>query len=103
MFENGTRSRYNGILSLEYRPTEDMHFYFDGILGVLENNLNREDILWAGRSGNSIPMNMRVDANNVVTYGNFANAYMRLEARPYKEKRTTSASIRAWNGRSPTC
>ena len=86
MFETGTRSRYNGIVSLEYRPTDELHFYIDGILGVIENNLNREDDLWAGRSGQSIPMNMKVDANNIVTSGNFANAYMQLEARPYKEK-----------------
>jgi len=86
MFESGTRDRYNGIVSLEYRPTDDLHFYVDGILGVLENNLNREDMLWAGRSGQSIPMNEKIDANNVVTSGSFANAYMQLEARPYKEK-----------------
>ncbi|MDR3526471.1 MAG: TonB-dependent receptor [Rhizomicrobium sp.] len=86
MFEKGTRDRYNGILSFEYRPTDGLHFYLDNILGVLENNLNREDLLWAGRSGNSIPMNEKIDANNVVTSGDFANAYMQLEARPYKEK-----------------
>jgi TonB-dependent receptor len=86
MFEKGIRSRYNGILSLEYRPTDNMHFYFDSIVGVLENNLDREDMFWIARNGNSIPMNMKVDANNVVTSANFANAAMELEARPYKEK-----------------
>jgi TonB-dependent receptor len=86
MFEKGTRNRYNGILSFEYRPTDDMHFYLDSILGVVENNLNREDLLWAARSGNAIPMNMKLDANNVVTQADLANAYMQLEARPYKEK-----------------
>ena len=86
MFEKGTRNRYNGIASFEYRPTDDLHFYFDTILGVIENNLNREDLLWAARSGNAIPMNMTVDANNVVTKADLANAYMQLEARPYKEK-----------------
>lgn len=86
MFERGTRNRYNGILSLEYRPNDNLHFYFDSIMGVIENNLNREDIFFVGRYGNSIPMNMQVDANNVVTYGDFANATMALEARPYKEK-----------------
>ena len=86
MFEKGTRNRYNGILSLEYRPSDDLQFYFDGILGVVENDLNREDIFFVGRFGNSIPMNLQVDDNNVVTYGDFANATMALEARPYKEK-----------------
>jgi len=86
MFERGTRSRYNGILSLEYRPSDELHFYFDGILGVVENNLDREDLFWVARNGNSIPMNEVVDANNVVVSGQFANAAMALEARPYKEK-----------------
>jgi TonB-dependent receptor len=86
MFERGTRDRYNGILSFEYRPTDDMHFYFDSILGVIENNLDREDMFWIARNGQSIPMNMKVDTNNVVTSGQFANAAMELEARPYKEK-----------------
>jgi TonB-dependent receptor len=91
MFENGTRNRYNGILSLEYRPSDDLRFYFDSILGVVENNLNREDLFLIGRSGNSIPMNMqiqKIDNYNdyAVTYADFANASMSLEARPYKEK-----------------
>ncbi len=86
MYERGIRSRYNGIVSLEYRPSDELHFYLDSILGVIENNLDREDMFWVARNGNSIPMNEKVDDNNVVTYGNFANAAMALEARPYKEK-----------------
>lgn len=86
MFESGTRNRYNGIVSLEYRPTDEMHFYLDSILGVLENDLDREDLMMIGRSGNAIPMNMKTDANNVVISADFANAQMALEARPYKEK-----------------
>jgi len=86
MYESGTRNRYNGILSLEYRPTDDMHFYLDGILGVLENDLDREDLMMIGRSGAAIPMNMVTDKNNVVISADFANAGMALEARPYKEK-----------------
>ncbi len=86
MFETGTRNRYNGILSFEYRPTDSLHFYLDSILGVIENNLNREDLMLNGRSGSAIPMNMKVDKNNVITYADLANANMSLEARPYKEK-----------------
>ncbi len=86
MFESGDRSRYNGILSLEWRPSDNLHFYFDSIVGVIDNDLDREDLFWVARFGNSIPMNMKVDANSVVTQGNFSNAAMALEARPYKEK-----------------
>jgi TonB-dependent receptor len=91
MYERGTRNRYNGILSLEYRPTDDLRFYLDGIFGVIENNLDREDLDLTGRSGNSIPMNMTVTpidtyGDYAVTSADFANANMMLEARPYKEK-----------------
>lgn len=91
MFERGTRNRYNAILSLEYRPSDELHFYFDSILGVIENNLNREDLFLVGRSGNAIPMDMEVEkidtyGDYAVTKASFANATMSLEARPYKEK-----------------
>jgi len=91
MFERGTRDRYNGILSLEYRPSDALHFYLDGILGVKENDLNREDLFLVGRSGASIPMNETVtpidtSGDYAVTSARFANASMNLESRPYKEK-----------------
>ena len=91
MFETGTRDRYNGIVALEYRPTDDLHFYFDGILGVLENNLTREDLGLTGRSGASIPMHMTVSpidtsGDYAVITADFANANEMLEMRPYKER-----------------
>jgi TonB-dependent receptor len=91
MFEKGVRNRYNGILALEYRPSDALHFYMDNILGVSENNLDREDLMFVGRSGNAIPMNMQVQkidnyGDYAVTSADFANAQMSLEARPYKEK-----------------
>lgn len=91
MYEKGTRNRYNAILSGEYRPTDDLHFYVDNILGVTENNLDRADMFFIGRSGNSIPMNMQVTpidtyGDYAVTSADFANAQMALESRPYKER-----------------
>ncbi|MDE1937935.1 MAG: TonB-dependent receptor [Alphaproteobacteria bacterium] len=86
MFEQGTRSRFNGVVSLEYRPTDNLHFYVDMIGGRLDNNLNRSDIDWVGRNGSMIPENLKLDANGVVTSGTFANSQFFLEARPYKEK-----------------
>ncbi|HWD25898.1 MAG TPA: TonB-dependent receptor [Rhizomicrobium sp.] len=90
MFEQGTRDRYNGIMSLEYRPMEGLHFYVDMIAGRTFNNLNRSDIDWGVRAGAGsqpmIPENLKVDANNVTTSGTFANAQFFLEARPYQEK-----------------
>ncbi len=91
MYEKGTRNRFNGILALEYRPTETMHFYMDNILGVTENNLDRADMFFIGRSGNAIPMNMQITkidnyGDYAVTSADFANAQMALESRPYKER-----------------
>ena len=85
MYELGTRSRYNGIVSLEYRPTDSLHFYVDFIGGKLNNNFDRSDMDWVGRNGAMIPEHLALDANGVVTSGTFANSQFFLEARPYKE------------------
>jgi len=62
--EKGVRSRYNGIVSLEYRPTDALHFYADFVGGRITNAFNRADINWIGRNGAVIPVNETVDANN---------------------------------------
>jgi len=84
--EKGARSRYNGIVSLEYRPTDSLHFYMDFIGGRISNAFNREDMNWIGRNGAVIPTSEVVDANNVATSGTYANAAWFLEARPYHER-----------------
>jgi TonB-dependent receptor len=86
MYEDGHRDRYNGVASFEYRPTDGLHFYLDVIGGRTNNEFDRSDIDWVGRNGSVIPINEKVDANNVVTSGTFANAQFFLEARPYKER-----------------
>jgi TonB-dependent receptor len=86
MYEKGTRAVYNGTVSLEYRPNDNMHFYLDMIGGRLNNNMDRSDMDWVGRNGAMIPENLKLDSNGVVTSGTFANTSFFLEARPYKEK-----------------
>ena len=99
MFEEGHRNRYNGVVSLEYRPTAGLHFYFDGIYGREDNSLNRSDIDWGVRAGAGsqpmIPENVVIDPTTlnalgglggVIQSGTFANAQFFLEARPYKEQ-----------------
>ncbi len=90
MYESGTRDRYNAVASFEWRPTEDMHFYLDLIGGRPFNDWNRSDMSLGVRSGSGsqpmIPIGVKVDANDVVTSGQFANAQFAMEARPYKEK-----------------
>jgi TonB-dependent receptor len=122
MYEQGERDRYNGVASFEWRPTDSLHFYLDTIGGRTFNNYDRSDIDWGVRSGSGsqplIPENVVLDPlsqsqigqgttptngiGGVVQSGTFANSQFFLEARPYKEKLTFSASIRAATGRSTT-
>jgi TonB-dependent receptor len=84
---NGTKDRYSALASLEYRPSDNLRFYFDSLYGYKENNFNRLDMDWSLRNSNAmIPQNVTVDANNVVTGGTFDNAQFFLEARPYQER-----------------
>lgn len=88
--QEGTRDRSNAILSVEYRPTDDLDFYVDSVVGRKRNRLERTDINWVGRNGSSIPLNLqfdRTDCSNgcVVTKGTFANAQFFLEYRPFNE------------------
>lgn len=90
MYQRGTRDRYNGVMSFEYRPNDNVHFYLDVIAGRQFNDLDRSDMDWGVRSGNGaqsmIPANAKVDSNYVTTSATFYNAQWALEARPYKEK-----------------
>jgi TonB-dependent receptor len=99
MFYEGTRDKYNAVLSAEYRPTDDLHFYLDAIFGREFNAFNRSDIDWGVRSGagsqTMIPANLTLspqwlagtnNAGGAVTSGTFYGAGFFLEARPYTEK-----------------
>ncbi|HEV7716295.1 MAG TPA: TonB-dependent receptor [Steroidobacteraceae bacterium] len=88
--EFGTKDRYNGIVSLEYRPTDNLHFYVDSMYGKKDNSMERLDMNWVGRNGTMIPLNLTVDRTDcangcVATGGTFANAQFFLEYRPYDE------------------
>lgn len=88
--EFGRKDRISAILSMEYRPSDALHFYIDGMYGRRENDLQRIDMNWVGRNGSMIPINMQVDRDDcsngcVVTSGTFANAQQFLEFRPFLE------------------
>jgi TonB-dependent receptor len=85
MTEFGTRDRYNGVISMEYRPSDTLHFYVDSVYGHEINNLQRFDMDFVGRNSAIIPLNEQVDQNDVVTSATFANAQYFLEYRPYTE------------------
>ena len=89
--EYGRRDRFNAVASLEWRPTDDLNFYVDGMYGYKKNDLLREDIAWIVRNGAIIPLNTKYDktdcsAGCTVTSGTYANSQFFLEFRPYLEK-----------------
>ncbi|MEO7690571.1 MAG: TonB-dependent receptor [Sphingomonas sp.] len=88
--EYGSRDRINAIVSLEWRPTDELHFYVDGLYGYKHNNLVREDMAWIVRNGSIIPTNLKFDKSDcsagcTVTSGTFANVQFFDEFRPYIE------------------
>lgn len=88
--ERGTRDRFNAIVSLEFRPTDTLHFYVDGLYGYKHNDLIREDMAWIVRNSAIIPLNLKFDKSDCsagcsVTSGTFANTQFFDEFRPYIE------------------
>jgi TonB-dependent receptor len=84
-YSAGNRDRYSGLVSLEYRPTQSLQFYLDTFYAKAKRKFDRLDMDLVGRNGGIIPLDMKLDANNVVTSATFANAQFFLEARPYTE------------------
>jgi len=93
MEAEGSRDRVNGIVSLEWRPSDSLDLYLDTVVGKKHNKIERTDMNWVGRNGSMIPVNMEFDRSDcsngcVVTKGVFANAQWFLEYRPYDEETT---------------
>ncbi len=105
MYERGSRDRYNGVASFEWRPTDDLHFYLDMVAGRAFNDMDRSDLALGVRAGNGaqplLPVNVVLDPlsqtligqgatpgtgiGGVVQSATLANAQFHSEARPYKE------------------
>jgi TonB-dependent receptor len=88
MFEKGTRDRYNAVVSMEYRPTENLRFYLDGIFGRTFNNMNRSDIDWGVRSG--VGSQTMIPANSPPTTA------VRSGAAPSTARASCSKRVRTW-------
>jgi len=88
--EVGTRERYNGLVSLEWRPSDGLHFYVDGMYAKRDTEFTRTSMNWAVRNGGAIPLNTTYDRADcsvgcVVTGGTYANSQFFLEYRPFKD------------------
>ncbi|HVF15630.1 MAG TPA: TonB-dependent receptor, partial [Steroidobacteraceae bacterium] len=95
MFAEGDRDRYNAVVSLEFRPSDDMQFFLDSMYGKQESEFTRQATAWAVRAGSQggriIPTQLQVDRDNcangcVATSGVFPNSQFMLEYRPYTEE-----------------
>ncbi|HVF95581.1 MAG TPA: TonB-dependent receptor [Sphingomonas sp.] len=88
--EVGERTRYNGLVSLEWRPSDAFNLYVDGMYAKRDTEFTRTAMNWVGRNGAVIPLNTTYDRTDcstgcVVTGGTYANAQFFLEYRPYKD------------------
>ncbi|WP_448661983.1 TonB-dependent receptor [Sphingomonas sp. CJ20] len=89
--EIGERTRYNGLVSLEWRPSDALHFYLDGMYAKRDTDFTRSAMNWAVRNGATIPLNTTYDKSDcsagcTVTGGTYANSQFFLEYRPYRDR-----------------
>jgi TonB-dependent receptor len=89
--ETGERTRYNGLVSLEWRPSDALHFYVDGMYAKRNTDFERSSMAWSVRNGAAIPLNTTYDKSDcstgcTVTGGTYANSQFFLEYRPYRDR-----------------
>lgn len=88
---DGDRDSTTGLVSFEYRPSDDKRFTFDAMYTETSNHFNRADIMLYARrtrynAGDAmIPTNMQVDSNGVVTALTLYNSSYFTEQRDYIE------------------
>ncbi|HAF42487.1 MAG TPA: TonB-dependent receptor [Sphingobium sp.] len=92
---DGTRSRISALASLEWRPSDELHFALDGIWARSQRDYTKVNMNWQVRNsgpgtsaqstGGMIPIDLTVDDNGVVTSGTFANSSFFLEASLFKQ------------------
>ncbi len=88
VYMSGNRDRDSYLGSLEWRPSDNAHFWVDYLYTKSHNTNQRIDMDLQMRNNNAngaIPINMQVDKNGVVTSATLTNAQFFLEARPYVE------------------
>ncbi len=86
----GDRSRISALASVEWRPSDALHFAIDGIWAKSRRDYEKVNMNWQVRNsgpgttpqstGGMIPIDLAVDDNGVVTSGTFANSSFFLES-----------------------
>jgi len=87
----GTRDKGAAIVSLEWRPLDNLHFYVDSLYSKRDDDMTRVAYTWAVRNEAPIPLNMTVDQQDcsngcTATGGTFANARYFMEYGPRRDK-----------------
>jgi TonB-dependent receptor len=87
---DGPRDRINIVASAEWRPSDRLHFYVDGLYGYKYNHLLGTDMDWVVRNGSAIPLNTTYDKSDcsagcTVTGGTYANSQFFLEYTNFTE------------------
>jgi TonB-dependent receptor len=92
---DGTSKNKVGLVALEFRPADNLKFNLDILGGDASRVAERSDMMLAVRgtsqtdntyNGGMIPLNMAVDANDVVTKATLANAAFFEETNFYRDK-----------------
>ncbi len=76
----------SGVLSLEWRPTDNIDTWVSMLYSQNKETLQTYDVDWVGRNGNMIPLNLKVGNDGVVTSGTFTNAQAFVQIQPYFSK-----------------
>ena len=87
----GERQRASGVLSLEWRPNEDLDLYADTLVAGKSNQMLSEMMNVGTRANTPIPIGMEFDRSDcsigcVLSKATFANTFWALEFRPMEEK-----------------
>jgi TonB-dependent receptor len=83
----GERKRSAGLLTGQWAPNKDLIFNVDLAYAKTKNDFDQHDLMIMLRStSNNIPFDVKVDGDNILTHGTFANAQLLSENRPYKTK-----------------
>lgn len=88
---NGDRDSTTGLISFEYKPSDEIHFTLDTLVAQGKNHFNRADMMLYARNtffsnGSAmVPENMTVNSNDVITQVTLYNSSYFTEERDYIE------------------
>ncbi|WP_016953959.1 TonB-dependent receptor [Catenovulum agarivorans] len=92
MFTSGDTDKFTSLVSLQYRPNDDMDIVLDLMYGEANKDFVRTEAMWWGRrnylhqGAAMIPENLTVADNGYLESGTFYNAHVWVGSHDYKEE-----------------